>query len=123
MGDFIREAGWPIYLVILFAAVSIPQAIKCVVLPRANARLFAASALAMFTAALVGLFFGLDATLCGCEHVEEARRIVFFLKGLHESMRSLELALAVGTIEAALFTAGQWRARAGGAGGAMPADL
>jgi hypothetical protein len=125
MGNFVHEAGWPVYLVIAFGAVSLVAAARHAMAPRPGGlRLVAASGIAMIIGGLIGLVFGLERSIEYIREIEQSQRLTVFLYGLRESMLSLGLALAVGMVEAALLTISAWRLgpRAEGGAHAVPAQ-
>jgi len=120
----IREAGWPVFLVIAFGALSLVQSIRYALAPRTDGtRAIKYSMLAMFIAAAFGVVVGVQVSARYIGGVEESQRLVVFLCGLRESLQSMALATAVGLVDAVLLLAGVWRMgpRVEGGVHAMPA--
>jgi hypothetical protein len=123
--DMIREAGWPVYIVLAFGGLSIVTSLRYAAAPRPDgARLVKYALLAMFVAATMGVVLGVQMSAKYIGDVEQPERLRVFLCGLRESLQNMALASAIGTFDAALLLVGVWRLgpRVEGGAHAMPAQ-
>jgi hypothetical protein len=93
MGDVIREAGWPIYSLLILGFAALAVSIRHAAVPQ---RSLVPLALALTAACLVngalGMSLGLHHTIDGIRQVEPERRWIFLI-GLSESMNNWSASL------------------------------
>lgn len=105
---FILEAGWPIYFVMACSAVALVTGVRFVLGQRSLSAVVA-SGTATLIFGVMGLVFGLAITLQYIVQIPPDDRSFTFLMGLKESMRNLELAIAVVAAQSALVLVGMAR--------------
>lgn len=109
MGDFIREAGWGIYPVILFGAISLAVALRYALLPKRELLpLVIGFSVATIIAGALGTTTGLQATANYVAQTASTDRWLFVV-GLRESLNNMDAALFVATLDALLATIGAYR--------------
>lgn len=102
--EFIREAGWGIWPVLVFGSISLGLALHYAVRPRRS--LFAlviGFSVATGLAGCLGTFTGVQNT------VTNATNTMIFFVGLRESLHNMVAAFVIITITCLLVTAGSYR--------------
>ncbi|MBK8170471.1 MAG: hypothetical protein IPK60_09010 [Sandaracinaceae bacterium] len=109
MSDFIREAGWGIYPVLLFGAISFAVAIRYAVAPKSELLpLVIGFGVATIIAGALGTTTGLQATATYVANTGEANRWIF-VEGLRESLNNMDAALLIAALNALAATVGSYR--------------
>ena len=109
MMDFIREAGWGIYPVMLFGALSLAVALRYAIAPsRELLPLVIGFGVATVIAGALGTATGLQATASFVAQTGADQRGLFVV-GLKESLNNMDAALLVAAIDALLGTIGAYR--------------
>jgi hypothetical protein len=124
MRELIHEAGWPIYLVLAFSAVTLVAAVRYAAQPQRSVRLLIAAGAATLSAGLMGFLLGFIHCLDGLRQVEDpALQQAIFFQGLRESILNLATASVIATVATLLALVAAWRmrTRGGGVGGVVPA--
>lgn len=107
MSNFIHEAGWGIWPVLLFGAVSLAIAISHAAAPKGDRLALGIGALvATLLAGFLGLFTGLQSTSRAVQAIGESE--LFFI-GMRESLNCVVAAFVLGTVSTLLLTAGSFR--------------
>lgn len=123
MVEFIREAGWGIYPVLLFGGVSLAVSLRYAIAPRRELLpLVIGFAVATVIAGLLGAVTGIQTTVRYVGEVAASERWLF-LVGLRESLNNVVAALCIATIDALLATAGAYRFVRGVVIGGRPAPI
>lgn len=109
MIQFIREAGWGIWPIAIFGAVSLFLALRYAIAPRRELLpLIIGFAVATVIAGLLGTVTGVQHSANHIMEVEVDRRWIFLL-GLRESLNNMVAALVITTLTALAATAGSYR--------------
>lgn len=109
MSDFIREAGWGIYPVMLFGAVSLIVSLRYAIAPaREILPLVIGFGVATIIAGALGTTTGLQATASFVARTQADERWLFVV-GLRESLNNMDAALLVAAVDALLGTIGAYR--------------
>src|SRR5689334_2336130 len=109
--DMLREAGWPIYPVLLLGTCSLLTAIRYARDPRRDLMpLVVGLGLATTLMGLLGTVLGLDVTVRGLVDLPPEERWIFLI-GLKESLHNLSVALAFTLATALTTTVGSRRPR------------
>ena len=109
MSDFIREAGWGIYPVMLFGAVSLIVSLRYAIAPaRELLPLVIGFGVATIIAGALGTTTGLQATASFVARTQADERWLFVV-GLRESLNNMDAALLVAAVDALLGTIGAYR--------------
>ena len=107
--DFIREAGFGIWLVLLFGGVSFAASLRYALAPRRELLpLIVGFAIATLLAGALGTVTGIQLSAEHIGEVEASKRWIFLL-GLRESLNNAVAALVLASVDALLATAGAYR--------------
>jgi hypothetical protein len=110
MREMIREAGWPIYLVLAFGAPSLLMALRYALGgTRDELRWAVGAAAATLLCGLLGTVLGVERSIEFIRQVEESQRLTVFLIGLRESLHNTTVGLGLGAADAALVVLGLYR--------------
>ena len=110
--EYIREAGWPVFLVLALGITALTVAVRYAVTPqRGVLTLIVGLGVASLLMAAFGTAVGLDTSIDGITRVEPERRWIVLI-GLKESMRNIEFALLLAVPTALCATVGAYRLRA-----------
>ena len=109
--DFIHEAGWPIYPVMLFGFSSLLLAVRHAAVPQRSLRpLVNGLAAAAVLFGLCGTALGMITSVRGLDGVADpALAVRLFLKGLQESLNNAAAGTMLATASIALSAIGSYR--------------
>lgn len=107
---FIREAGWPIILVLGFGGASLAAAVRYRrTLDRELFSLMIGLAIATLILGVLGTALGVQLSARHIHEVAPGEKWIFLL-GLKESLNNLVAALVIVCVDTLIATSGAWRA-------------